>query len=168
MANETLQYLATELAHARARRETLNAELDKLRAEFEARPDVASLMARVTEVSERAAEVESQIRIQAETDYDGENKKLADGIGIQERKAWEYDEADALAWAERWSPALIVRKLDARPYEKLLAARLENKAVAEAFAGMPGELTLKVTATISKDLSSYLKPEAEATAESES
>lgn len=90
------------------------AELDKLVLAFE--ESVKARRARVAEISGRISTLKANIADAAVAEFKATGEKqLFGGIGIQERKTIEYDEAKALAFAREKDMFLV---LDKKGFEK--------------------------------------------------
>ena len=144
---DILRQQLAEVAKRRAERDALAAELKDARAAFEA--TLGDKAARLKGLAEAVAMSEDAARKLAEAIYaTTQDKKPCDGVQVKVGTVYEYDAAQAFAWAQQTKMALIPESLDVKAFEKIakatplpfVTAREEGKA------------------QLATDLSAYLPP----------
>lgn len=96
-----------------------------------------------------AADLEAAIKAEAVAEYDGENKQSMPGIVIKDVTGYNYDLAEALAWAKQHAPAAVTEALNTRAWTDIC----KSQALRPRFV----TVETKTTATIAQDLSKVLE-----------
>lgn len=118
---DILRAQVREVAQRRADRDALAAQLRDVRAAFEA--TLGDLPARLKGASEAVAMSEDAARKLAEAIYaTTQEKKPCDGVQVKVGTVYEYDAAQAFAWAQQTQMALIPESLDVKAFEKIAKA----------------------------------------------
>ena len=151
MTDQTLTQLTAAVARARAAEAGLAGRVKALKEEQAAAlaPHLAELKA--AQLAVEQAETEAKARAVAEwnaTPAEARTKKLLEGVGIQEREVFTYDQEKAFAWAQEKKLALIPESLDVKAFESFV------KTSPATFPFVTR--TMEPVATLAKDLSRYL------------
>lgn len=97
----------------------------------------------------KAADLELAIKAGAVAEYDGENKQSFPGIVIKDVTGYNYDPAEALAWAKQNAPAAVTEALNTKAWTDIC----KSQAMRPSFV----TVEVKATATIAQDLSKALE-----------
>jgi len=101
-------------------------------------------------------ELDAAIREAAIEDYKVTgNKKPWDGVGIRELTKYDYELADAVAWAKANASMVVYETVDKKKFEKILSVT-EPETLPETI-----KVYKEAIATIASDLSMYLEDEDE-------
>lgn len=147
MTNDMLRAQLREVAERRAVRDDIEAAVKAAREAFEA--SIAQQVQELAQAKADAAASEDAARALIVAIYQTtQNKKPADGAGVQVRTTLEYDAAEALAAAKRMGVAVIPESLNVKLFETLA------KQAPEAFPFV--RVVEEPVATLGTDLSAYL------------
>ena len=116
--SDELNNLMVDLQCKRDMLNTMKENYYKAKEEFETRN--MALISSYDMAKDALAEVEGKIRVYALDHFDGENKKIGFGVGIQIKKELTYDKMEALAWAREHGMCL---KLDEAAFKKIANAQ---------------------------------------------
>lgn len=140
------------LARLRRTRAKVEEHWKTINKRFKASPRYKGLYLSRKDLDEEMKDLEADIRAEAVDNFDGQNKKPIEGVGIQESESYEYTYEKAMDWARKFAPLAIVEQLDTSYLESTFDQLVKS-------GKLPNFVTIakETKATIARDLSSYLE-----------
>lgn len=147
-----LKKLLNDLALSRSNQAEIESRWKLLNKRFKATQAYTRLSIARKSYKKEVAELEDEVRREGVAMFDGKNKQITKGVGIQESYTYDYDAQTALEWCKENLPIAIVETVDAH-YLKTTIEALDKQNRLPDFVTKVKE----VKATISRDLSFILE-----------